>query len=529
MERTRGSTLAVVMAAAILLVACGGDEADTTPSDATPIVTAPAADTIDTAAPSTVAPTTPASSSTEVPATSSSPPGSTTTSTAAGRSGFDPPCVEHVPNRTAPVADETVFDRLGPIGVAPSIRIVLPNGYSSFDGSSQASTSKTTRIPGGLLVSIFSSYFPGTMLVAVDHDGHLRWQRCLDDRVELVAAAPSPATPLEALVLTSTFVDGEFRSTWWSIALDDGSATPTLTGSLARLDLPDAAAPFAALQSYGTPVVFGPDREHVVDVADDRLAVIDLVDMSAEAIRFPPEFDGHPAGELQLESGAGGELLRMGLARDLAHRVPNSVWTGDTWSTDPARLRAAWPTTAGYGYQPPPDGGMPMLEAYDALGEVQWQRPDLRLMLGEGFLAGVFGDRVVAISCRPITGDEMCSEFRTGAYSLASGATLWEVDGFRSVTAAGDGVAMMSTRTGDESSSGWALVDLSTGRPVRADQVWPEPTAFLTECCGGDEYQRVDQHDGLLAVQTGGALLVYLPELEAHPTVDIDLTRPAAG
>ena len=97
----------------------------------------------------------------------------------------------------------------------------------------------------------------------------------------------------------------------------------------------------------------------------------------------------------------------------------------------------------------------------------------------------------------------MCREFRTGAYSLATGATLWEVDGFRSVTAAGDGLAMMSTRTGDESSSGWALVDLATGAPVRADQVWPEPTAFLTECCGGYEYQRVDQHDGVLAVQTG--------------------------
>ena len=44
------------------------------------------------------------------------------------------------------------------------------------------------------------------------------------------------------------------------------------------------------------------------------------------------------------------------------------MWTGGEWSTDPARLRAAWPTTAGYGYQPSADGGMPMLESYDALG-----------------------------------------------------------------------------------------------------------------------------------------------------------------
>lgn len=513
--------MAMGLAVAILLAACGSDPADTTPIDTAPM------DVTTETVPATTS-TAPASSTTVAPTTTSTSPATTTTTTsptAPASGGFDRPCTEREPDRPTRVVDEATLDRLGPIGVAPAVRLVLPDGYSAYDGSRQASTSMTTRIPGGLLVTIVSSYFPESMLVAVDHDGHLRWQRCLDERVATVAAATAGERPGEAVVVTSSYVDDEFRTSWWSISLDDGMPTSTLTDHLDELGLPDHAVPSGGqLFVAGDPLVMGPDGARVVDVDVDRLTVVDVADMAVSAVPFPPEFDGHPAGELQLDIGAGGELLRMGLARDLAHRVPNSVWTGGTWSTDPARLRAAWPTTAGYGFQPPADGGLPMLEAYDALGEVQWRRDDLRLVMGEGFHAGVFGDRVVAISCRPITGDQMCSEFRTGAYSLATGATLWEVDGFRSVTAAGDGLAMMSTRTGDESSSGWALVDLTTGEPVRADQVWPEPTAFLTECCGGDEYQRVDQHDGVLAVQTGGAVLVYLPEQVSHPTVDIDPT-----
>lgn len=516
--------MALAMTAA-LLMACGSDPADTAPADTTPAGTAPVVVTTDVA--TTLAPT-PTSSTTAAPTTSAPPRSTTTTSTALGRVGFDPPCVERDPERPTAVVDEATLDRLGPIGVVPAMRLVLPDGYSAFDGSQQDSTSMTTRIPGGMLVVIVSSYFPESMLMAVDHDGHVRWQRCFDERVVTVAAAPASERPGEAVVVTSSYVDDEFRTSWWSISLDDGLPTSTLTDHLDRLGLPDHAVPAGGLLFVsGDPLVLGPDGAHVVDVDVDRLAVVDLADLAVSAVPLPPEFEGHPAGELQLEIGAGGELLRMGLARDLVHRVPNSMWTGGAWSTDPARLRAAWPTTAGYGYQPSADGGMPMLESYDALGEVRWRRDDLRLMLGEGFHAGVFGDRVVAISCRPITGDQMCSEFRTGAYSLATGATLWEVDGFRSVTAAGDGLAMMSTRAGDESSSGWALVDLATGDPVRADQVWLEPTAFLTECCGGYEYQRVDQHDGVLAVQTGGALLVYLPEQASHPTIDIDPTGSA--
>lgn len=393
-----------------------------------------------------------------------------------------------------------------------------------FDSSLQPASSMTTRIPSGTLVAVVSSYFPSTMLVAVDHDGHVRWRRCLGERAQVVASAPANEDPDKALVVTSTFVDDGFEMTWWSISLDDGTPTSTLTDSLDRLDLPDRGAPLATVQSYGGPAVLGPDGAHVVDIDVDRLTAIDLTDMSVAAIPFPPEFDGHPASELQLESGVDGELLRMGLDAGLVRRVPNSVWTGALWSTDAALLRAARPLTAGYGYQPSVDGSMPMLEATDALGKVRWRRDDLRLMIGEGFHAGVVDDRVVAISCWPITGDDVCREYRTGAYSLATGATLWEVTGFRTVTASGNGLAMMSTREGDETTSGWALVDLAMGEPIRADQVWPEPNAFLTECCGGDEYQRVDQHGGVLAVQTGGALLVYLPEAASHPTVDIDIT-----
>ena len=207
-------------------------------------------------------------------------------------------------------------------------------------------------------MTIASSYFPESMLVAVDHDGHVRWQRCFDDRITSIAAAPASERARRGGGGDLGYVDDEFRMSWRSISLADGLPTSTLTDHLGGLGLPDhVVTEWRTGVVVGDPAVFGPDGAHVVDVDVDRLTVVDLSDMSVTAIPLPPEFEGHPAGELQLAIGVDGELLRMGLARDLVHRVPNSVWDGATWSTDPARLRAAWPTTAGYGYQPPADGG----------------------------------------------------------------------------------------------------------------------------------------------------------------------------
>jgi hypothetical protein len=352
-RRTLGG--GVVWAAVACLVACGGGPAATTPID-----TGSTAHTGGTApAPSSSedAPTTAIPSTTTPPTTAAS---ITSTSTSIARSGFDPPCTEQEPTRAVPVSDEAILDHLGPIGVEPAIRIALPSGYSTYDGSLQVASSMTSRIPGGLLIAIVansSGYFPGTMLVAVDHDGHLRWRRCLDERIQTIAAADAADGPEEALALSSSIVDSEQRFSWWSIALDDGRATTTLTDAVDRLDLPVGSAPLASPQNWGGPSVLGPAGAHIVDTDVDRLAVIDLVDMSAEAIPFPPEFDGHPADELQLDTGSHGELLRMGLASDLLHRVPNSVWSGGVWNTDPTVLRAAWPVTAGYGYLPSVDGG----------------------------------------------------------------------------------------------------------------------------------------------------------------------------
>jgi hypothetical protein len=106
---------------------------------------------------------------------------------------------------------------------------------------------------------------------------------------------------------------------------------------------------------------------------------------------------------------------------------------------------------------------------------------------------------------------------------MVDGHTLWQLDGYRLVTALGDGQAMISVPSGAEPVQGWMLIDTATGDVTANDQQWDDPAAFNSECCGGDEFVRVTRLDGVLVVFSNEFVRIWYPQEVAHPLVSITL------
>ena len=198
------------------------------------------------------------------------------------------------------------------------------------------------------------------------------------------------------------------------------------------------------------------------------------------------------------------------------------------WVTDPRALRKAWPVTAGYSFLQAPDGGFPPLQAYDATGRVMWKRDDVTMRVGEGFSAGV---ETGSITAEPVVERTLQRElqrlriltFQLGGYSMVNGKTLWKLDGYRVVTAFGDGHAMISEPTDSSSVKGWMLIDTRTGEIAAPDQQWDDPTTFDSQCCGGEEYVRVTRHGGVLVAFSDRFVRIWHPQALAHPLTQLSL------
>jgi hypothetical protein len=497
-----------------LLAACGSDSGR--PASVEPEVTPPTTST--TSAPE----------STAVAETTAATVAATTSTTAPSKVGFDPACTDVEPTRDLASSDEAALDVFGPIGTVPSVEVELPQGHSQKTGELMTTSAASTRIPGGVLLNIGSNssgYFPGGMLAAIDHDGTLRWVHCFDQGIRSVVVAPPDSSPTEALIGTYVPVANALGSIEWNlISLVDGTVTRSLDDVIAASGIDGPSTDVIPIATGAGTVVLGPDPDHVVDAKSDRLLRLDLGAMTATEVPYPPEFDGHPSRDLRLDIGVGGQPLQMTIAPDSGLQLPASVEVDGAWVTKPGSLRKAWPVTAGYSFLPNADGAFPALEAYDATGRVRWKRDDVAMRIGEGFSAGVDGDVVVAVSCVTVDVDvQPCENFRTGGYSMVDGHTLWQLDGFRLVTALGDGHAMISVPSESESVQGWMLIDTDTGELIANDQQWDDPAAFNSECCGGDEYVRVTRLDGVLAVFSNQFVRIWHPQAVAHPTVEITL------
>jgi hypothetical protein len=423
-------------------------------------------------------------------------------------------------------ADEDELDVFGPIGAAPSVDVELPEGHSEMTGELMTTSAVSTRIPGGVLLSIGSNsngYFPGGMLAAIDHDGTVRWVRCFDEFVRSVLVASTNSAPTEALVGWLVPSDAVLWAYEWSVlSLADGTITRSLDDVIAASGISSTVVAATPVASGGSIAVLGSDPESVVDVEKDRLLLVDLVEVTASQLRYPSDLEGHVAREMDVAINPDGQLLRMEFDSDLGYQLPTALEVDGSWVTDATALVDAWPVTAGYSVVPPADGGWPALAAYDAAGRPVWRRDDVVLPPSEGFQAGVDGDVVVAESC--VSGDETeVRPCKLGGYSLVDGKTLWQLDGYNGAVALGDGVAMVSTPIEASEIDPWMLIDTDTGEIAATDQHWDDPDAFVTECCGGDEFFRVSRHGGVLVVFSDRFVRIWHPRAMAHPTVSLAL------
>lgn len=180
--------------------------------------------------------------------------------------------------------------------------------------------------------------------------------------------------------------------------------------------------------------------------------------------------------------------------------------------------------------------GSATLRRVDANGAVLWQRDDLFEMVGEGFRvsgrqSNGSDDVTVVFACvgSPVDWDAInpaqpCP-FALLGVGTEDGETRWQLDGSFQVSLIADGHAIVTSR-----GSGGAiaeLIDVFTGEVI-AGGVSSEPDAFLEECCGGYDWNRVE-NDGAVAWSIATDVLnVWYPSDSPGAGGQVDLLGPAS-
>ncbi|MEY2755262.1 MAG: hypothetical protein RJB65_1620, partial [Actinomycetota bacterium] len=174
------------------------------------------------------------------------------------------------------------------------------------------------------------------------------------------------------------------------------------------------------------------------------------------------------------------------------------------------------------------------LQRVDDAGNVIWERSDLTPMGGEGFRSTVTEDDVVlAAACVGSPVDWTSSEWPPCPIALlgldlTDGHTLWQWDGPHGPTLIAGHYAIVSGdfsgNVGDLSSS--VMIDTRTGDVVPG-AVSDDPRAFLTECCGGYDYNRVESEGAVAWSVATYVLNVWFPAGASGQGQTVDLFGPS--
>lgn len=179
--------------------------------------------------------------------------------------------------------------------------------------------------------------------------------------------------------------------------------------------------------------------------------------------------------------------------------------------------------------------GATRLRRVDATGKVLWRRDDLYGNVGEGFRTGASQsngtDQVtVVFACvgQPIDPNATFTEERC-PYALVGvgtrdGRTRWQLDGFYMVSLVADGYAIITENPTNGASS--QLLDVFTGQIV-TDGISSAPNSFLEECCGGDDWNRVEADGAVAWTVALDVLDVWYPANLPGPGTMVDLLGPS--
>ena len=181
--------------------------------------------------------------------------------------------------------------------------------------------------------------------------------------------------------------------------------------------------------------------------------------------------------------------------------------------------------------------GEATLRRVNADGEELWRREDLYGSSMEGFrtssnqtngtddVAVVFGCVGQPIDPYATNMDERCP-FALVGIDTNNGRTVWQLDGSYAVPLVADGYAIVTPIPTSGASS--ELLDVFTGQIV-PDGISAEPNAFLEECCGGYDYNRVEGDGAIAWTVATDVLNVWYPAHLPGPGTTLDLLGQESG
>ncbi|MEQ1701366.1 MAG: hypothetical protein ABMA25_14755 [Ilumatobacteraceae bacterium] len=186
---------------------------------------------------------------------------------------------------------------------------------------------------------------------------------------------------------------------------------------------------------------------------------------------------------------------------------------------------------SGVAFDPAATAGSSTLRRVDANGNLLWQRPDLFEVGGEGFRTSdsqssgsdevtiVFACVGTPVDWNSVNPAQPCPYALLGV-GTNDGETRWQLDGAFQVSLIADGQAIVTSQV--PGGFGAELINVFTGELITAG-VSAEPNAFSEECCGGYDYNRVE-NDGAVAWSIAtDALNVWYPADLPGAGVVVDL------
>ena len=353
------------------------------------------------------------------------------------------------------------------------------------------------RIPGGMLVDIRpygGTPEPLSVMVAVDADGSIRWQRCLDPAPDVVRVADR-GDPDEFLVGWNIYgAEGLISSKFevWSLA--DGTIARTWDEVLAANGITGAPTRHRWIHWLEDDPLFvlGSTEARAVEPSDTML-VVDLATMAMRLVPYAPSHIGLPLDAVRLRVTNDGRLLGVdvdaGVPGDRVLAVESAESAGG-WSTDVDDVDEAVGIQVDFAYSDTPRQS---LVGVDSRGHELWRLDDVLAIRTEGFSVAVDGDIALASACSDLPqGDDWCPGPKLLAVDTATGRTLWQRDGRWGVSVIGDGRAMIAGPYLDfvgeipPASPPWLMIDLATGEQV-GTTTWTDPWRFGIGCCDAPE------------------------------------------
>jgi hypothetical protein len=510
-----------VVAAVLVGSACADDGGD--PITAPAATEEPAIETTTTSPPTATTAVVDTTTTSEAPPTTT--PGTTTTVTGPTEPRDVPywtdECTEATGDASASYVSSPGLDAFTTLGAAPSLDLVMPEVVMST--GPYGSIAGTAPIPGGVLVGVYppdgwpvgDEPLTSSSLVAVDHDGSIRWRRCFDEvETRRFAVAPAELEPTVAWVISTAWRE---PLSIVGVDLATGAAVPFPTDVTALAERGDGSGRF---------VVLGPRNGSGPIRADDRLMVIDTLDGATSEVPVPPSWVGVDGAWVQVVDADPSDDDYV-----LADGFPiggetAAVLVDGAWTDDPTVQRDALPKQVTETFGEPYE-----LRLFDGAGDLIWAAPDFHGISREGFHWAVADDVVLAMRCVNWDPDGYCGwvdddppQEELAAFDIETGRELWRREGAHAVPVLVDNRAIATDR--DEQSvapTGYVLLDLQTGERIGPEgDPWPS-TAFAQECCGGDVYVNVQRHGAVVVATNMEHVRIWYPPELTTPTVTVDL------